>query len=188
MGALPLLTTRWGRVLCVATLLAIVCDRSDAGANAPAEAAEAGIWHTVAEARLAELRGGFDAGGLLVSFGITRAVYVNGALLTETTLNLGQLNQLNPLTPAQAAQLQGQIADLNLVKIGPGNTAQLDGMLQGAGGLLQGAGGTGLPGVVVQNTLNNQNINVQTMINATSNGLGILRGMNSMRTLNDALR
>jgi hypothetical protein len=174
MATFPLLTTRWGRLLCVATLLAIACDRSDAGT----EAAEAGIWHTVSEAKLAELRGGFDAGGLLVSFGITRAVYVNGALLTETTLNLGQLSQLNP---AQATQLQGQIADLNLVKIGPGNTAVLDGMLQGGGA-------AGLPGVVVQNTLNNQNINVQTMINATSNGLGILRSMNSMRTLNDALR
>ncbi|MDB5851161.1 MAG: hypothetical protein JWP29_4913 [Rhodoferax sp.] len=177
---MPLLTTRWGRAACIAVLLTVAYDRADAATPATeAVSAEASVWQTVSEARLDTLRGGFDAGGLLVSFGITRAVYVNGALLTETTLNLGQLAQLSP---AQAMQLSGQIAGLNLVKIGPGNTAALE------GALLPSAVAGALPGVIVQNTLNNQNINVQTMINATSNGLGILRSMNSMRTLNDGMR
>ncbi|APW38671.1 hypothetical protein RD110_16895 [Rhodoferax koreense] len=146
--------------------------QSDSQFDAPADHA---VWQTVSERTLDRMRGGFDAGGLMVSFGITRAVYLNGALLTETTLNLGQLAQLSP---AQASQLGSQIAGLDIVKIGPGNTATL-----------QGTGVAGaLPGVIVQNTLNNQNLAVQTMINATSNGLGLLRGINSSRTLLDASR
>jgi hypothetical protein len=123
----------------------------------------------VSESTLAQLRGGFDLGGLMVSFGITRAVYVNGALLTETTLNLGQLSQL---TPVQAAQVGSQIGAVNLVQNGPGNSVTPG--LTGAG-------------TIIQNTLNNQNIDVRTMINASSNGLGMVRGLNSLRTLNDAL-
>ena len=178
MPMLPLISTRWGHLLCLTVLLAVAWDHADA---APPPSQER-LWQTVGEATLDGLRGGFDTGGLLVSFGITRAVYVNGALLTETTLNLGQLGQLSP---AQAAQLNAQVAGLSLVKIGPGNTAALN-----AGGLVPGAPGVvgAMPGVVIQNTLNNQNINVQTMINATSNSLGILRGMNANRTLGEALR
>ena len=175
MPMLPLLTTRWGRMLCLLALLAIAYDRADAATAQDDEH----LWQTVSEDRLDSLRGGFDVGGLLVSFGITRAVYLNGALITETTLNLGQLGALSP---AQAAQLSAQVAGVSLVKIGPGNTAALDG-----GAVAAGVAGA-MPGVVVQNTLNNQNINVQTMINATSNSLGILRGMNAARTLGDALR
>lgn len=175
MPMLPLLTTRWGRMLCLLALLAIAYDRADAATAQDDER----FWQTVSEDRLDSLRGGFDVGGLLVSFGITRAVYLNGALITENTLNLGQLGALSP---AQAAQLSAQVAGVSLVKIGPGNTAALDG-----GAVAAGVAGA-MPGVVVQNTLNNQNINVQTMINATSNSLGILRGMNAARTLGDALR
>ncbi|MDB5895317.1 MAG: hypothetical protein JWQ88_2848 [Rhodoferax sp.] len=175
MVMLPLLTTRWGRLLCVLALLAIAYDQADAASAHEDDR----LWQTVSEDRLDTLRGGFDVGGLLVSFGISRAVYLNGALLTETTLNLGQLGNLSP---AQAAQLNAQVAGVNMVKIGPGNTAALDG-----GALAAGVAGA-MPGVVVQNTLNNQNISVQTMIHATSNSLGILRGMNASRTLGDALR
>jgi hypothetical protein len=175
--ALSFLQTRWGRAVCVMALVILYADNSDAATPA-AEANDGAVWHTVSEARLDTLRGGFDTGGLLVSFGITRAVYVNGALLTETTLNLGQLSQLSP---AQATQLGSQIAGLSLVRNGPGNTASLDSAMSSG---IAGA----LPGVIVQNTLNNQSINVQTMINATSNGLGILRSMNSARTLTDPFR
>ena len=174
--ALSFLQTRWGRAVCVTALVILYADNSDAAT--PSAEADGAAWRTVSEAKLDTLRGGFDTGGLLVSFGITRAVYVNGALLTETTLNLGQLSQLSP---AQATQLGSQIAGLSLVRNGPGNTASLDtAMSSGIAGAL--------PGVIVQNTLNNQSINVQTMINATSNGLGILRSMNSARTLTDPFR
>lgn len=185
LSFIPLLRTRLGRIAFI-TLMVLVIGHRHADAAPPLaqmpqheQANDQAVWQTVSDSTLDRLRGGFDVGGLLVSFGITRAVYLNGALLTETTLNLGQIGQLSP---AQAAQLGGQVAGLNLVKVGPGNTAALEGALQPS------AVGGVLPGVVVQNTLNNQNINVQTMINATSNGLGILRGMNATRTLTDPTR
>ncbi len=153
-----------GRGLC----LLAVC-----GAGVPpAQAADPTVWRTVSDQRLDTLRGGFDAGaGLRVGFGISRAVYINGALMTQTTLNLDQLSQL---TPAQALQLNHQIAGMNLVQNGPGNSVQ--GGVSGLGA-----------GLVIQNTLNNQQIQVQTLIHASTNGLGMLRNINTLGTLRDAV-
>ena len=62
----------------------------------------------ISDNALDRLRGGFDiGGGLMVNFGITRAVYINGDLVTQTTLNFGNLTGL---TTAQASQLNEQIA------------------------------------------------------------------------------
>lgn len=48
----------------------------------------------VNDAALGEMRGGFTApNGLEISFGIERAVYVNGALVTVTSLNLSDLSK-----------------------------------------------------------------------------------------------
>lgn len=164
----------WCRHLCLLAIAAHLCDPADATepAKHPTGEAAGAVWRTVSESQLDKMRGGFDIGsGLMVSFGITRAVYINGALTTETSLNLGQLDQL---TPAQAAHIGSQLGTVNLVQNGPGNTVQGGFTLQG-------------PGTIVQNTLNNQNINVQTMINASSNGLGIIKGINTTRTITDAL-
>lgn len=77
-------------------------------------------WLTVPDSTLAQMRGGFALDtGLLVTLGISRTLYINGALITESTLNLGQLSQL---TTAQAAQIGQQLLSLNLVQNGPGNT------------------------------------------------------------------
>lgn len=76
-------------------------------------------WMTVGDRTLAHMRGGFSFGnGLLVTIGISRALYINGALITESTLNLGQVAQLNA---TQAAQLSQQLQALSLVQNGPGN-------------------------------------------------------------------
>jgi len=78
------------------------------------------LWMAVGDQTLDSLRGGFRMGdGLTVSFGISRAVYINGALITETTLNIGRMADI---TPAQATQLSQKLATLNLVQNGPGNT------------------------------------------------------------------
>lgn len=130
------------------------------------------VWRTVGNVALSTLRGGFDVGGgLLVNFGITRAVYVNGALVTESTV---QLNDLSRLNTAQAARLQHQLAGLKLVQNGPGNAAPADlASLQ--------------HGVVIQNTLNNQHIHAQTIINASSNGLSMLRTLHAQQLIDDAV-
>ena len=130
------------------------------------------IWMAVNDGKLDTLRGGFDPGnGLLVSFGITRAVYINGNLVTQTTLDFSHLNDL---TAAQAAQLSKQLASLNIVQNGPGNTVQAQ------------QGGVNF-GTIIQNSLSNQHIENQTIINASSNSMGTLKNLNSLSTLNDSL-
>ncbi len=158
------------RMLSIAPLLAgALCIQVHAADPPPAGA----IWMAVGDRQLDELRGGFDAGaGLMVSFGITRAVYINGELITQTTLNFGRISEL---TPAQAAQLNRQMATLNLVQTGPGNVVD-PAVAASANG-----------GTIIQNTLNNQHIVNQTVINASSNALGMVKSMNMQGTLADAL-
>jgi len=128
-------------------------------------------WMAVGDSTLDELRGGFDPGnGLMVTFGISRATYVNGDLVTQTTLNFGQLNNL---TAAQAAQLSKQMAAINLVQIGPGNSFA--------------AQQAGTAGTVIQNTLDNQHIVNQTVIDASSNGLGMIKNFNTQSPVADGV-
>ena len=128
-------------------------------------------WMAVGDSTLDSLRGGFDTGnGLMVTFGISRATYVNGDLVTQTTLNFGQLNNLSA---AQAAQLSKQMAAINLIQIGPGNSF-----------LPQQAGTSG---TVIQNTLDNQHIVNQTVIDASSNALGMIKNHNTLAPVSDGL-
>jgi hypothetical protein len=130
------------------------------------------IWQTVSNRTLDSQRGGFDVGGgLLVSFGITRAVYINGDLVTQTSLNFGRVADI---TPAQATQLARQMAALNLVQVGPRNSVAPDVLASGTG-------------TIIQNTLNNQRIVNQTVINARSNAMGMIKNLNTQNTLSDAL-
>jgi hypothetical protein len=140
---------------------------------APALPARAdAVWLAVSNRTLDSQRGGFDVGGgLLVSFGITRAVYVNGDLVTQTSLNFGRVADL---TPAQASQLAKQVAALNLVQVGPGNSVAPDVLANRTG-------------TIIQNTLNNQRIVNQTVINARSNAAGMIKNLNVQNTLSDAL-
>lgn len=140
---------------------------------APALPARAdAIWQAVSNRTLDRQRGGFDVGGgLLVSFGITRAVYVNGDLVTQTSLNFGRVADL---TPAQATQLARQMTALNLVQVGSGNSVAPDVLANGTG-------------TIIQNTLNNQHIVNQTVIDARSNAMGMIKNLNIQNTLSDAL-
>lgn len=129
-------------------------------------------WAAVGEERLDESRGGFDAGGLIMTFGIERAVYINGQLVTTTSFNVSDMGKI---TTDQLKTLSAQAASMGLVQNGPNNTFQLT------------SGGGGLPGSVIQNTLNNQNIKSTTIINATSNSLNLIKGINTLGTLNDVV-
>ncbi|MCD9121068.1 flagellin [Cupriavidus sp. UGS-1] len=71
------------------------------GAIAAARSGMAG-WTPVASARLEELRGGFETGGLQVSFGIERAVYINGNLVVSTSLVIPDVSRI---TSEQAGRL-----------------------------------------------------------------------------------
>lgn len=147
-------------------------------------------WLAVGNQTLDTLRGGFNMGnGLVVSFGITNAVFINGTLVTETTLGLGRLDNL---TPAQATQLSQKLESLTLVQNGPGNT-----FVSGPGSSTTSPAGAGATatsiadstiGTIIQNSLNNQHIRYQTVINASSNGLGMVRSSNLHNTVADAIQ
>jgi hypothetical protein len=149
------------------------------------------LWMAVGDNTLDSLRGGFSMGdGLMVSFGISRAVFINDALITETTLNVGHMEDL---TPAHAAQLSQKLTTLSLVQNGPGNTfasgpSTTTSSSSGATGptVTDIAGNT--TGTLIQNSLNNQQIRYQTIINASSNGLGLVRSSNLHNTLAEAIQ
>ena len=149
------------------------------------------VWMAVGDQTLESLRGGFSLGdGLMVSFGISRAVYINGALITETPLNLGHVADI---TPAQATQISQKLATLSVVQNGPGNTlASGPSTTTTSNSGATGATVTAIPGsttgTAIQNSLNNQQIRFQTIINASSNGLGMVRSMNLNSTLTEAIQ
>jgi hypothetical protein len=123
------------------------------------------------DASLDRVRGGFVTQGLNVSFGIERAVYVNGTLVTSTRLSVsepGLVGSGHGAAPLDAATLA-------VVQNGSGNVV--------ATGTLSASG----IGTVVQNTLDGQNIRNLTVINATVNSLGVLRGLNLQSSLRGAV-
>ena len=163
------MSLRPARTSCIAALAACLVAGGATHAD-PLKRTEE-TWMAVSDQTLDSQRGGFDLGsGLLVSFGITRAVYINGELATQTTLNFGQLDKM---TAGQAAELSRQLNSLNLVQNGPGNTVE---------GPMTGVGGT-----VIQNTLNNQRIANQTVLNVQTNGMSMLKDLNTAATLNEGI-
>lgn len=103
-------------------------------------------WKPVSEDKLDEMRGGFDAGGLQVSFGIERAVYVNGALVVATSINIPDIARI---TSDQAAKLASALgpaivsntyADVNSAMAGNPATAGVQ--LGSNGSSSAGAAGT----------------------------------------------
>jgi len=147
-------------------------------APAPAAATPAapnplGTALALAPTQLDDLRGGFTTNeGLKVSFGIERATYINGNLVTTTSFNVADPSR--PAT-AQPAAGGGERNTLSLVQNGPGNSFQA-GPLDGAS-----------VGTVIQNTLNDQKIQNVTVINATVNSLQLLRNLNLQSSLRGAV-
>lgn len=208
----------WPRAACLCLLGTWVCL---AQAATPTQ-----VWQAVSDRTLDTQRGGFFfGGGLEVSFGITRSVFINGELITETALNIARIADI---TPAWAARLREELQSIKLIQNGPGNTfvaglgptttspqaPQTSGTGTGTAPASTGSSnGSGIsststptsavtpnsnaitsviagtaPGTVIQNTLNNQQILHQTIINATSNGLGLLRLSTLHSTLSEAIR
>jgi hypothetical protein len=78
-----------------------------------------GFGTPVSAERLAAVRGGFDLGnGLQVSFGIQRAVYVDGNLVTYINVSVPDIARI---TQQQATSLATALGTLN-VQVGQGNT------------------------------------------------------------------
>ena len=167
-------------------------------------------WMTVGDDTLAAMRGGFDlGGGVMVSFGISRVVTVNGVVLSSTSF---QLPDLGRITAAQIAAFERYLGSTSVVQVGSGNTAPTTPTAEGGTSVASSSGGTSStgpsgatgtsassatagsttttfssPATVVQNTLNNQSIQTRTVIDATTNALSLARGANTAAALRDAL-
>ena len=125
----------------------------------------------ISETSLDRVRGGFSGDGLNISFGIERAVYINGALVTTTTLNVSDLGRIT----AGRATAALDIGTIALIQNGAGNSVA-------AGTISSSSIGT-----VIQNTLDGQKIQNLTVINATANSLGVLRNLNLQSSLRGAV-
>ena len=128
----------------------------------------------VSDAELATMRGGFTTSdGLLVSFGIAQAIYVNGVLDSTNSFTVTGGTGANPML--QVASQMGNNG-LRVVQIGA----------QGSNTFHPGTTPiSGLPGslTVIQNTLNQQVITNSTVINASLANMGLFRDLNLSNSL-----
>ena len=125
-------------------------------------------------AELDEVRGGFVTHeGMKISFGIERAVYLNGTLVTTTSLNIADLARIS----GGQAQVTGNgFGSLGQVQSGPGNVFMPGAISTTAAG-----------GLVIQNTLDYQKINTITRIDAVVNSASIMRSMNLQSSMQSAI-
>lgn len=125
---------------------------------------------------LDEIRGGFEPADsqLRFSFGIERAVFINGELITTTVLNLRDLQWTVGVGPAPEVATSGLAGAVGVIQNGGGNAvpAQL---------------GADLAGTVIQNTLDNQAIQTVTTVNAAVNSAQILRTMSVQSAVQNGL-
>jgi hypothetical protein len=120
-------------------------------------------WPRIDEAALEGQRGGFQTpSGLRVSFGFERTVHVNGELVSTLRVRVADIGRISADEAAQLATL-GQT---QLVRIGGGDAVQA---------------ATG--GLIIQNVLDGQRIQVQGTLEASSNALGMLQALNTAQTI-----
>jgi hypothetical protein len=124
----------------------------------------------MAESKLDHVRGGFDSNGVQISFGIERAFYINGALVTTTSLNVSELSKMSA-GQSPVASVSTAPGSLTLIQNGAGNSF-VSGPISAAN-----------VGTVIQNTLDNQKIQSITSINASVNSLQLVRELNFQSSL-----
>jgi len=134
-------------------------DVGQADIDADAQDALGPEWIPVTEDRLAGYRGGFELpSGLLLSFGFERLAFVNGQLVSSLRIDIPDISKITPEQAESLAKLQ----QTQLVQIGPGNVFDANGM----------------GGLVIQNTLDGQDIRAQTTLDVSVNTLGMFKELN----------
>ena len=119
--------------------------------------------------RLDALRGGFDVGnGMTLSFGVERAVMVNGELVATMRVNVPDVARM---TEQQAQQL-AKFNEGVLVQVGPGNTV---------------SPGSNIGGVVIQNSLDNQALSTVTRIDVGVDTLATFQNLNAQAAMQSAI-
>ena len=126
----------------------------------------------VTPAQLDEMRGGFEIdGGLKLSFGIERASYINGVLVSTQTLNVPSLTAASQGVFAEA---MAQAGSMGLIQNGNGNSFTIN-------------ANTNLTGNIIQNTVDNQKIETKTVVDSTVNSLQVLRSLNLQSAVRDGI-
>ncbi|QBY50788.1 flagellin [Cupriavidus oxalaticus] len=100
-------------------------------------------WKPVAHDKLDEMRGGFEMSGLQVSFGIERAVYINGALVVATSINIPDVGRI---TADQAARLATTLGPAIIASTNAAVDSALAGVTAGAQGGANGSAGSASAG------------------------------------------
>lgn len=150
-------------------VLGFVCVASAHAQTAPERIA--GFGFPVPNQRLDTVRGGFDLGdGLEASLGIERAVYIDGNLVTYTSVTIPDLAHV---TTQQATALANALSTVN-VQNGPGNSFNPSSV------------GNTTAATVIQNTLNNQTIRNMTTLNIAVNTLNAFRDSGLQQALQAA--
>ncbi|MEG0881882.1 MAG: hypothetical protein RSF79_13395 [Janthinobacterium sp.] len=143
-----------------------------AAQNARAILPEAG-WTAVSEETLEQARGGFDMpGGLSLSLGIERLVSINGSVVSSVAFTIADVAHLSV---EEASLARTAVASMNIVQNGAGNVFAPGPMAQT------------MAGTVIQNSLNDQVLRTQTIVNGSVNSLGLLKLANFQDTLQNAL-
>ncbi len=126
-------------------------------------------WSPIDPSRLLDMRGGLQMpSGLALSFGIQRLVYVNGELVASAQLRIPDIGNITE----DQAQALAAINQGTVVQVGEGNRFDLD----SAGGAL-----------VIQNTLDGQDIQALTTLDVSVDTLGMLQQLNTFDALQRAL-
>ncbi|WIG56246.1 MAG: hypothetical protein OJF61_002034 [Rhodanobacteraceae bacterium] len=161
---------------CALAAIASFAGAAHAAPPASAQPAAALALFGVAPASDSELSaacGGYDLGnGLMVSFGISRLVYINGGLAASISVNIPDLSHMDA---TQANALKSLLNGITLIRNGPGNFTD-PAAFNGAIGA-----------IVIQNTLDNQRIQALTTFDARVRNLGMFNALNLGNTLQSAL-
>ena len=158
-----------GKAIGALALLLFGLLAQNAAAGDPAERKLGAEWVPIDPARLDGMRGGFMLpSGLVLSFGIERAVYVNGELAASVSVRIPDMSRIT----AADAQALARFNEGMVVQVGEGNRFEP----------------TSLPGgVVIQNTLNDQHIVTVTQLDISSGALAGFQELNLGNALRDSL-
>lgn len=127
-------------------------------------------WVAVPPERLYIMRGGFQLpSGLVASFGIERLVYVNGTLVATASVHIPDVARIT----AEQAQGLAEMKQGMVVQVGGGNTFNPSGAING---------------LVIQNTLDGQDIRSLTTLNVGVGTLGMFQSLNANAALQSALQ
>ncbi|UPG95540.1 hypothetical protein [Luteibacter aegosomatissinici] len=190
---------------------AILC-----GASGSLHAADFPVNYAVSDARLDTIRGGFDYGdNLRASFALERTVLVNGVEAIRTSINIPNVAQMsvdqanaladalrttvvsiNPVTTASDSAANSAAASQAAITVpvsaSASNTSQAASSSQVVGlpstvatAVLP--GNSAAPGLVIQNSLDNQAITATTTIDASVNTAHMLQNIRVDEAIKDAV-